>query len=110
MPMWSCNPDPPIHHTEMQEPQPPQTHTWIWETHPMGETHRNIQRDNVKNHVKFWQSPVKSGSVSNVEHSTKPGRVRHELNLCVGSPVTEAYGKLDNVLELSQSYVRDGQR
>src|SRR5260221_10243892 len=30
-----------------------------------------------------------------------------ELNLCVGSLVTEAYGKLDNVSELSQSYIRD---
>ncbi len=37
----------------------------------------------------------------------KSGRVRHELNLCVGSPVTEAYGKSDDVLESSQSYVGD---
>src|SRR5258708_30462490 len=64
----------------------------------------------VKTCVKFQQSPVKSRSVSNVEHGMKPGRVRHELNLCVGSPVTEAYGKLDDVSELSQSYVGDGQR
>ncbi len=40
----------------------------------------------------------------------KSGGVRHELNLCVGSPVTEAYGKSDNVSELSWSYVGDGQR
>ena len=40
----------------------------------------------------------------------KPGGVRHELNLCVGSPVTEAYGKSDNVSELSQSYIGDRQR
>src|SRR5258708_9059433 len=64
----------------------------------------------VKNCVKFWQSPVKSRLVSNVEHDTKPGGVRCKLNLCVGSPVTEAYGKSDNVSELSQSYVRDGWR
>src|SRR5260221_9343986 len=64
----------------------------------------------VKTHVKFWRSPVKSGSVSNVEHSMKPGRVRCELNLCVGSLVTEAYGKSDDVSELSRSYVGDGQR
>ncbi len=50
---------------------------------------------------------MKSRSVSNMEHGTKPGGVRHELNLCVGSPVTEAYGKLDNVSELSRSYVGD---
>ena len=64
----------------------------------------------VKTHIKFRQSPVKSRSVSNAEHSMKSGGVRCELNLCVGSPVTEAYGKLDDVLELSRSYVRDGQR
>src|SRR6266446_3543931 len=64
----------------------------------------------VKTHVKFRRSLVKSGSVSNVEHGMKPGGVRCELNLCVGSPVTEAYGKSDDVSELSQSYVRDGQR
>src|SRR5258708_31714405 len=46
----------------------------------------------VKTHIKFQRSPVKSGSVSNVECSTKSGGVRRELNLCVGSPVTEAYG------------------
>src|SRR6266436_1596770 len=62
----------------------------------------------VKTHIKFWQSLVKSGLVSNVECSTKSGGVRHELNLCVGSPVTEAYGKSDNVLESSRSYVGDG--
>src|SRR6266436_6971760 len=64
----------------------------------------------VKNCVKFQQSLVKSRSVSNVECSMKPGRVRCELNLCVHSLVTEAYGKSGGVLELSQSYVRDGQR
>ena len=53
---------------------------------------------------------MKSGSVSNVERSMKPGGVRHELNLCVGSPVTEAYGKSDNVSESSWSYVGDGRR
>src|SRR5258708_4780413 len=64
----------------------------------------------VKTRIKFRRSPVKSGSVSNVERSTKSGGVRHELNLCVGSPVTEAYGKSDNVSESSRSYVRDGWR
>src|SRR5258708_5651743 len=64
----------------------------------------------VKTHIKFWQSPVKSGSVSNVEHGMKSGRVRCELNLCVGSLVTEAYGKSDDVSELSWSYVRDRRR
>ena len=64
----------------------------------------------VKTHVKFQQSPVKSRLVSNVECGTKPGGVRHELNLCVGSLVTEAYRKSDNVLELSQSYIGDGWR
>src|SRR5258708_9313228 len=64
----------------------------------------------VKTHIKFQRSLVKSRSVSNMEHSTKPGRVRCKLNLCVGSPVTEAYRKLDNVLESSWSYVRDGWR
>ncbi len=53
---------------------------------------------------------MKSRSVSNVEHSTKSGGVRHELNLCVGSPVTEAYGKSDDVSESSQSYVGDRRR
>ena len=64
----------------------------------------------VKTHIKFRQSPVKSRSVSNVECSTKSGGVRRKLNLCVGSPVTEAYRKSDNVLESSRSYVGDGQR
>src|SRR5260221_10338677 len=64
----------------------------------------------VKNCVKFQQSLVKSRSVSNVECSMKPGRVRCELKLCVRSPVTEDYGKAGSVLELSRSYVRDGQR
>ncbi len=64
----------------------------------------------VKTHIKFRWSLVKSGSVSNVEHGTKSGGVRCELNLCVGSPVTEAYGKSDDVSESSQSYVRDGWR
>src|SRR5258707_11879348 len=64
----------------------------------------------VKTHIKFRQSPVKSRSVSNVEHGTESGGVRRKLNLCVGSPVTEAYGKSDDVLELSQSYVGDGRR
>ena len=40
----------------------------------------------------------------------KPGGVRCKLNLCVGSLVTEAYGKLDKVSELSWSYIRDGWR
>ncbi len=53
---------------------------------------------------------MKSGSVSNVEHGTKSGGVRCKLNLCVGSLVTEAYRKSDDVSELSQSYVGDGQR
>src|SRR5258705_14013817 len=60
-----------------------------------------------------YQVPAVSGevqSVSNVEHGTKSGRVRRELNLCVGSPVTEAYGKSDDVSESSRSYVGDGQR
>src|SRR6266481_3079644 len=64
----------------------------------------------VKTCIKFQQSPVKSGSVSNMEHGTKSGGVRCELNLCVGSLVTEAYGKSDNVSELSQSYIGDRQR
>ncbi len=50
---------------------------------------------------------MKSGLVSNMEHGTKSGRVRCKLNLCVGSLVTEAYGKSDNVSESSQSYVGD---
>src|SRR5258708_35879341 len=53
----------------------------------------------VKTRIKFWWSPVKSGSVSNVERGTKSGRVRRELNLCVGSPVTEAYSKSDDGAE-----------
>ena len=53
---------------------------------------------------------MKSGSVSNMECGTKPGGVRCELNLCVGSPVTEAYGKSDGVSESSRSYVGDGWR
>ena len=40
----------------------------------------------------------------------KSGGVRHELNLCVGSLVTEAYGKSDDVSESSWSYIRDGRR
>src|SRR5260221_11094607 len=64
----------------------------------------------VKIRIKFRRSPVKSRLVSNMECGTKPGRVRCELNLCVGSPVTEAYGKSDDVLELSWSYVGDGRR
>ena len=66
--------------------------------------------ETVKTHIKFRQSPVKSGSVSNAECGMKSGGVRCKLNLCVGSPVTEAYGKSDDVLESSWSYVRDGQR
>src|SRR5258707_3813260 len=66
--------------------------------------------EGVKTHIKFQQSLVKSRLVSNMEHSTKPGRVRCELNLCVGSPVTEAYRKSDEVSESSRSYVGDGQR
>src|SRR5258708_169312 len=61
----------------------------------------------VKTRIKFRQSPVKSGSVSNMERSMKSGGVRCELNLCVGSPVTEAYGKLDDVSGSSRSYVGD---
>ena len=57
----------------------------------------------VKICVKFRQTPVKSRLVSDVEHGMKLGRVRHKLNLCVGPPVTEAYGKLEDVSELSQS-------
>ena len=53
---------------------------------------------------------MKSGLVSNVEHGMKPGGVRCKLNLCVGSPVTEAYGKSDDVSESSRSYVGDGWR
>src|SRR5260221_10410500 len=64
----------------------------------------------VKTCIKFWQSLVKSRLVSNVERGTKSGRVRRELNLCVGSPVTEAYGKSDDVSESSRSYVGDGWR
>ena len=79
----------------------------IWLHCRQGETQSHAPNQPVKNCVKFQQSPVKSGSVSNVEHSTKPGGVRCELNFCVGSPVTEAYGKLDEVSELSWSYVGD---
>ena len=61
----------------------------------------------VKTHIKFRQSLVKSGLVSNVERGMKSGGVRCELNLCVGSLVTEAYRKSDNVLESSQSYIGD---
>ncbi len=57
----------------------------------------------VRTHVKFQQTPVKSRSVSDVEHSMKLGRRRNELNLCVGSLVTEAYRKSEDVSELSQS-------
>ena len=64
----------------------------------------------VKTHIKFRHSLVKSGSVSNMERSTKSGGVRHELNLCVGSLVTEAYGKSDGVSESSRSYIGDGRR
>src|SRR5260221_1874594 len=64
----------------------------------------------VKTCIKFRRSPVKSGSVSNMEHGMKSGRVRRELNLCVGSLVTEAYGKSDDVSESSRSYVGDGWR
>src|SRR5258708_16497985 len=64
----------------------------------------------VKTHIKFQWSPVNSGSVSNVEHGTKSGRVRRKLNLCVGSPVTEAYRKSDDVSESSRSYIGDGRR
>src|SRR5258708_4433723 len=45
-----------------------------------------------------------------MEHGTKPGGVRCKLNLCVGSLVTEAYRKSDDVSELSRSYIRDRQR
>src|SRR5260221_14149645 len=72
--------------------------------------HRHPYSRCVKTCIKFWRSPVKSGSVSNVEHGTKSGGVRRKLNLCVGSLVTEAYGKLDDVSELSWGYVRDGWR
>ncbi len=77
---------------------------------PVSTTSSQVLSIIVKNHVKFQWSPVKSRSVSNVEHGMKPGRVRHKLNLCVGSPVTEAYRKSGNVLESSQSYVGDGWR
>ena len=53
---------------------------------------------------------MKSRSVSNMERGTKSGGVRHELNLCVGSLVTEAYRKSDDVSESSRSYVGDGWR
>src|SRR5258708_39071943 len=72
--------------------------------------HRHPYSRCVKTCIKFRRSPVKSRSVSNVEHGTKSGGVRHELNLCVGSPVTEAYGKSDGVSESSRSYIRDGWR
>ena len=77
---------------------------------PVQAQHDSRHSGTVKTHIKFQQSPVKSGSVSNVEHGMKSGRVRCELNLCVGSPVTEAYRKSDNVSESSQSYVGDRQR
>src|SRR5258708_18613019 len=53
---------------------------------------------------------LKSRGVSNIECGMKSCAVRHELNLCVGPPVTEAYGKSDDVSELSRSYVGDGWR
>src|SRR5260221_8941708 len=95
-----------------------QSHTYISSQHIAGNlvgmlgsghlTVTSCQSGNtVKTCVKFQQSLVKSGSVSNMEHGMKPGRVRHELNLCVGSLVTEAYGKLDDVSESSWSYVGD---
>ena len=53
---------------------------------------------------------MKSRLASDVECGTKLGGVRCELNLCVGSLVTEAYGKSDDVLESSRSYVGDRRR
>src|SRR5258707_2904604 len=86
---------------------------WVWPSRADGCFSVNTWNElggSVKTCIKFQQSLVKSRLVSNVERSTKPGRVRCELNLCVGSPVTEAYGKSDEVSESSRSYVGDGQR
>src|SRR5258708_3534189 len=62
------------------------------------DTELNMDIPTVRTCIKFQRSLVKSGGV------------RCELNLCVGSPVTEAYGKSDDVSESSRSYVGDGQR
>ena len=35
--------------------------------------------------------------------------IRHELNLCVGSPVTVAYGVSDRELEFKSETDRDGE-
>src|SRR5258708_24553931 len=91
-----------------------QSHTYISSQHIAGNlvgmsgsghlTVTGCQSGNtVKNHVKFQRTLVKSGLVSNVECGMKLGIVRHELNLCVGSPVTEAYRKSEDVSELSRS-------
>src|SRR5258708_35192915 len=72
MPMWSRNPDPPTHHTGMQEPQPPQTHTRIWETRPMGETDRNLQRDNQTDHIyKTLERVRQTGKCTRPRHESK---------------------------------------
>src|SRR5258708_34550036 len=53
----------------------------------------------VKTHIKFHRSLVKSRSESNMEHRTRPDRVRCKLNLWLGAPVTEADRQHDNELE-----------